>query len=124
MVLGAVLFCQLEEMLQLKDAVTDKASVIGLANGGHTDVAHGEAELGELGSGQLLIVSQLVEPVTQESPLLHTKLVKNRSHKTLVPLNISQPAGQPVCQVEESLATGSSKEGIPDDDFRQDFIKC
>ena len=65
MVLGTVLFGQLEEMLQLEDAVTDKTSVIGLADGGHTDAAHGEPKMGELGSGQLLIVCKLVEPVTQ-----------------------------------------------------------
>ena len=124
MVLGTVLFSELEEMLQLEDAVTDKAGVVGLADGGHTDVAHDKAKLGELGSGQLLVVSQFVEPVTEDSTLLNTKLVKNWSHEALVPLNKSQPIGQPICQVEETLTSGSSKEGILDDDFRKYFIKC
>ena len=107
-------------MLQFEDAVTDKASVIGLADGGHTDAAHVKAKLGELGSGQLLIVGQLVEPVTQDPPLLHTKLVKDGSHQALVPLNISQPVGQ----VKEALTSGSSKKCILDYNFRKDFIKC
>ena len=107
MVIGTVLFSELKEMLQFEDTVTDKASVIGLANGGHTDAAHGEAKLGELGSGELLIVCQLVESVTQDSTLLHTKLVKDGSHEALVPFNKSQSVGQPVCQIEKTLTSGS-----------------
>ena len=74
-------------MLQFEDAVTDKASVIGLADGGHTDAAHVKAKLGELGSGQLLIVGELVEPVTQDPPCSTPSLsrmgpIRHLSHST------------------------------------------
>ena len=97
MVLGTVLFSELKEMLQFEDTVTDKASVISLADGGDADVVDEDPKLGELGSGELLVVGQLVKPVTQDSTLLHAKLVKDGSHETLVPLNEGQSVGQPVC---------------------------
>ena len=84
MILFTVLNSKLEEMLQLEYAVTDNGSVIGLADGGDTDVVDEDPKLGELGSGELLVVGQLVKPVAQDSTLLHTKLVKDGSHETLV----------------------------------------
>ena len=64
MVLLTVLHSQLEEMLQLEYAVTDKPSVICLADGGDADVVDENSKLGELGSSELLIVGQLVQAVT------------------------------------------------------------
>ena len=107
MVLLTVLHSELEEMLQLKDAVTDKSSVIGLADGGDADVVDDNSKLGELGSGELLIVGQLVQSVAEDTALLHANLVKDWTHQALVPLNKGQSVGQSVRQVNQTLSSGS-----------------
>ena len=51
MVLGTILFCKMEEVLQLKDAVTEEAGVVSLAYRRHSDVVHEQAKLGILSCG-------------------------------------------------------------------------
>ena len=123
MVFGAVFNCELEEMLEFKNTVTDKTGVVSLANGGDTDSIHGDPEHGVLGCGELLVVGQFVEPVTQTSTLLHPQLVEDWPHEALVPLDESPPVAEPVRQVEETLSSGSGNEGVLDDEFNENFVE-
>ena len=88
MVLSAILDSEMKEMLQLEDAVAHKAGIIGLSDGGDTDVVHEDAKHGELGSVELLVVSKFVEPIAQASALFHAKLVMYRPHKAFVPFHV------------------------------------
>ena len=73
MVLGTVFSGEMEKILQLKDTVAYQAGVIRLANGGNTDTIYGDSKHGELSGGELLIVSQFIEPIAQAPTLLDAK---------------------------------------------------
>ena len=88
MVLGAILDCEVKEMLQLKDAIAHEAGIIGLSDGGDTDVVHEDAKYGELGRVELLVVGKFVEPVAQASALFHAKLVQYWPHEAFVPFHV------------------------------------
>ena len=122
-VLGAVFHGELEEVLQLEDTVTYKAGIVCLADGGDTDSIHGEPKLGVLSGGQLLVVGEFVEPITKAAALLHSELVEDWAHQTLIPLDKCLPVGEPVSKIQEALPPGASKESIPDDKFSQDLVE-
>ena len=115
MVFGRVFNCELEEMLEFKNTVNGKTSVVSLANGGDTDSIHGDPKHRVLGCGELLVFGQFVEPVTQTSTLLHPQLVEDWPHAALVPEGPLDPV---------LWSFGSGKEGVLDDVFNKDFVEC
>ena len=65
----------MEEMLQLKNTITEEAGVISLTNRGDTDIVQKEAKLRALSCGELFIISKLIQSVTVAPALLNTQLV-------------------------------------------------
>ena len=76
----AILQCEMEEVLEAKNVIGLEGTVICLANTGHNAGVQVDPEVGVLGNVELVVVGQLVQPVTVHPALLDAKLVQDGAH--------------------------------------------
>ena len=111
-------------VLKVMNVITEKGNIISLTNICTVEILNMEAKTRLLCHNKFFVVCQFVKSVRVYATLLYLKLVLDRAHESLVPLNIGVSVPQPVVKVEEALPICASKVCRPYAELSQNFIKC
>ena len=123
LILGAVVPCQVEEVLQLVDVVGADSRVICLANSSNMEVTQTASKTRILSLPQLLVVVELVVVGGVGTALLNATLVVDRTHEVAVPSTVSLAASKSQVPVQNSLVFGCIQVQPSYKDLAEDTVK-
>ena len=112
-----------EQPAELVGAAAHQGNVISLAYTRNMCGPKLYSKVGALGQSEFSIVGKFVEPVAEDSTLLNTQKIVNRSHEAFFPLDKSFSIFEPVVEKNKTLTRATSQKCSPDAYFSQDFVE-